>query len=380
MRFFALLLCAVGFVSSLSAQNARFFRVAGPVPTKITAFNADGHVTWTNAPTNATFTVQTAVPTPGPSNWVDYIQVRATNVSTTEWLFDPKAPASMTLIPAGVFQMGDALNDGWSPDGPVHTNYVSAIYMDKFEVTKALWDSVFQWATNHGYSFTNSGLGKALNHPVHSVNWYDVVKWCNARSEMEGKTPAYYTESLQTNIYRTGEADVQNDWVNWQAGYRLPTEAEWEKAARAGIMGRRFSWADTDTISHERANYYSTTAYAYDVSATRGFNTNFNDGVVPYTAPVNYFPANGYGLSGTTGNVAEWCWDKYDSTWYSQAAASDDDTRGPLGMLADDAARLVRGGAYGSDSFNCRVAYRRAASRSGASPDRGFRTVLPVPQ
>src|ERR1035437_4024801 len=156
----------------------------------------------------------------------------------------------MALIPAGSFTMGDNL-DGES-DAPVHSVYVSAFYMDKYDVTKALWDSVYQWATNHGYSFDYAGSGKAANHPVQTIDWYDAVKWCNARSEKEGKTPAYYTDAGLSVRYRSGR---MSPYVNWSSGYRLPTEAEWEKAARGGASGQRFPWGNT--ISWSQANYYS---------------------------------------------------------------------------------------------------------------------------
>ena len=165
------------------------------------------------------------------------------------------APQGMVLIPAGSFLMGDTFNEGYSDERPLHSVYVSAFYMDRTEVTKALWDEVYGWAVIHGYTFDNAGSGKALDHPVHYVNWYDCVKWCNARSEKEGRVPAYYRDAAQTLVYRAGRVDVQNEWVKWNAGYRLPTEAEWEKAARGGLSGKRFPWGDT--ISHSQANYYS---------------------------------------------------------------------------------------------------------------------------
>jgi len=120
-------------------------------------------------------------------------------------------PPDMVLIPAGSFTMGNCMgsSEGYSDELPLHTVYVSAFYMDQYEVTKALWDNVYTWAVAHGYSFDNAGSGKAANHPVQTVNWYDVVKWCNARSQKEGRVPAYYTSAAQATVYRTGQVAVQ---------------------------------------------------------------------------------------------------------------------------------------------------------------------------
>ena len=163
---------------------------------------------------------------------------------------------------------------------PLHTVYVSAFYMDANLVSYSQWQTVYNWAVAHGYTFDYAGSGKASTHPVQTIDWYDCVKWCNARSEKEGKTPAYYTDAAKTLVYRSGEVDVQTNWVNWSAGYRLPTEAEWEKAARGGVSGQRFPWGNT--ISWSQANYYaypwSAGCYTYDVNPTQAMIRHFNDG------------------------------------------------------------------------------------------------------
>jgi len=102
-----------------------------------------------------------------------------------------QVPEGMVLIPAGDFVMGDTFGERYSDELPLHTVTVSAFYMGETEVTKTQWDAVHGWAVTNGYAFENAGLGKAASHPVHTVNWYDCVKWANARSEMEGLTACY---------------------------------------------------------------------------------------------------------------------------------------------------------------------------------------------
>ena len=279
-------------------------------------------------------------------------------------------PAGMALIPAGSFTMGDPL-DGHTTALPLHTNYVSAFYMDRNLVGYALWQQVYQWARNNGYTFDLPGSGKAASHPVQTINWYDCVKWCNARSEMEGRTPAYYTSAAQTVVYRSGDIDITSSCVNWSSGYRLPTEAEWEKAARGGASGQRFPWGNT--ISWSQANYYAFPVdFAYDVNATNGRNPTFHDGVHPYTSPVGYFAPNGYGLYDMAGNVWQWCWDWSDA--YSSAPQSD--PRGP----ASGSLRVRRGGSWLDFAFNCRTAYRGDSDPLGWGDIFGFRSVLPASQ
>jgi formylglycine-generating enzyme required for sulfatase activity len=255
----------------------------------------------------------------------------------------------MVLIPAGSFQMGDSFGDGFSDELPVHTVMVSAFTMDTFEVTKGLWDEVATWAAGSGYDIgAKDGDGKAADHPVYHVSWYEAVKWANARSEKEGLTPCY---TVDGSIYRTGQGD--NPTCNWSAsGYRLPTEAEWEKAARGGAAGRRFPWSDTDEIQHSRANYHSDSSYSYDTSPTREYHPDGDTASMPYTSPVGSFAPNGYGLYDMAGNVWEWCWDWYGESTYASSPGSD--ARGP----ASGPARVLRGGGWFGYASGCRVSHR----------------------
>jgi len=362
-------------LGNLAAQDARYFRVVGPVRTTIASITADGSITWTNTPTNATFTVQTTASLSPIVAWTDWTRVLVTSTTTSLQVFSLNPPAGMVLIPAGTFTMGDNL-DGTAAALPLHSVSVSAFYLDRFETTKTLWDQVYQWATNHGYGFA---LGvtpgaKGTNHPMHSVDWYNRIKWCNARSEMEGLSPCYFTSPGQTNVFRTGTLVLSNACVKWTAnGYRLPTEAEWERAARAGAAGRRFPWGNT--ISHSQANYLAApTSYTYDVSPTPGYNPLFDVNPTPYTNPVGYFAPNAYGLYDMAGNVWEWCWDSYDV--YS--ATTQVDPRGPsIGAVAGGIpiARVLRGGAWGVNATFSRCADRISSTPSNAVNNVGSRCV-----
>ena len=282
---------------------------------------------------------------------------------------EPAVPADFALIPGGSFQMGDAL-DGLS-NAPVVTVAVSAFYMGQYEVTKAEWDEVRTWGLSNGYTDLPSGGGKAANHPVHSINWYAMVKWCNARSEQAGRTPCY---TVSGSTYRTGSSDaVVCDWT--ATGYRLPTEAEWEKAARGGATGQRFPWGAT--ISHANANYRGDgDSDSYDVNPFTDprYHPDYVSGDTPYTSPVGSFAANGYGLYDMAGNVYERCWDWYASSSYSDGAA---DPRG----AASGSYRVRRGGGWGFSANYCRVASRINGIPSFSFFSDGFRVALSsVPQ
>ena len=236
LRSLFIVLALIVSVLQAAAQGARYFRISGPGETTIAAFNPDGTMVWTNAQPGTDYIVQTVSSLPGGTNWVDYVQISVTNSVNTNQLVAFNPPAGMVLIPAGSFTMGDTL-DGNSDYDAYPTNVtVSAFYMDVNLVSYGQWQTVFDWATTNGYGFVDAGSGKAATHPVQTVDWFDAVKWCNARSQQAGLTPAYYTDTNLTQVYINGETtDVFVNWTN--SGYRLPTGSGVGEGG-AGRVGR----------------------------------------------------------------------------------------------------------------------------------------------
>ena len=370
-----------GFLRMDTRNNASLFQFWGRVGgndsitlTDLLDITADGKVGIGTSTPSAKLEVAGTVKATalvGDGSGLTNVAVSAANITGTIPVSAvATAPLGMVFIPAGAFTMGNSVAaDTDITDAALVSTTVSAFYMDVNEVTQSQWDVVYIWAIDHGYTFTNAGAGKGAKHPVQTVNWYDVVKWCNARSEQAGKTPVYYTDDAQTTIYKTGDVNVTNAQADWTAnGYRLPTEAEWEKAARGGLSGQRFPWGMS--IKGGIANYYGSIG-GYDLGPNAYNAIGSIGGTSPGTSPVGSFALNGYGMNDMAGNVFEWCWDRYGTPY---AGGTD-----PHGA-ASGSLRVIRGGSWVDLANDARCAVRYGNGPTSASYFFGFRAVLPPGQ
>ena len=258
---------------------------------------------------------------------------------------------------AGEFMMGNAFEDEGNPDElPRHPVTTAAFQIAESPVTLALWREVREWGLQNGYSDLPEGLAQGEEHPVSGISWYDAVKWCNARSEMEGRSPLYYADTGHSEVYRRGIADLGNGHVDWiSCGYRLPLEAEWERAARGGLEGQRYFTGDE--ITQDQANLCLNGDYAHPAER------------LPYTNPVGYYAASEGGLREIAGNLWEWCWDRYAADYY----LSEDAGLQPKGP-DEGLCRVIRGASWDSPAYSARLSAREADIPSAAYY--GFRPVL----
>jgi formylglycine-generating enzyme required for sulfatase activity len=266
-------------------------------------------------------------------------------VKLSEEIISETDGALMRLIPAGEFEMGDHFNEGCSDERPVHTIYIDAFYIDVHEVTNAMYAKFLNAKGSHvGDDETvwlEIGDGDELielhggqyrpkpgfaEHPVVEVSWYGAAAY-----------------------------------AQW-AGKRLPTEAEWEKAARGGLAGKRRPWGDD--ITPDDAND----------EGTEGRDIWLK------TAPVGSFPPNGYGVYDMMGNVWEWCLDEYNAGFYANSPRQDPIAGGVISFVNNDftsikTPRVLRGRSWDDLPSDIRVAFRGGLAPKASGSDLGFRCV-----
>ena len=164
----------------------------------------------------------------------------------------------------------------------------------KHEVTWGEWKEVREWSVDRGYDLDGAGNGCGDSHPVHSVTWYDVVKWCNARSEMEGLEAVYF---VGEEVYRSGHhVPVWDDTAN---GYRLPTVNEWRFAASGGIRSEGYTFSGSNVLDEVAWYFDNADGAECNMAAGRG------------TWPVGLKLPNELGIYDMAGNVSEWLWNRH---------------------------------------------------------------------
>ena len=291
----------------------------------------------------------------------------------------------MVLVQGGTYWMGD--NKNLSDEEPAHPLSISSLYVDVKEVHIWHWEKVAKWAELNGYEFSDSSLlrkdgpywyteNSELIFPMNMISWYDAVKWCNARSELEGRVPIYYLDDDHTYLYKTGDIDLNNSNVKWTAsGYRLPTEGEWEYFARGGSYSLHYPWGNL--LDGSKGNYfYSGDPFDNAATPVGYFNGNQDVNESKYSfnghlvTPKNQI--SNFGLHDIVGNVSEWCWDWYYDSWYSNSESRVSDTKGPdydnlfplLSSKQMSLTRVARGGNFRSnpdaDGNELRLAFRHS--------------------
>jgi len=297
-------------------------------------WNTNSSGTGTNYNASSSFTVNSNVTL--YAKWTTFIEIE------------------MVQIPGGSFQMGS--NSGNSYEKPVHTVTLSSFYMGKYEVTQEQWTAVMG---NNPSNFKSSpASGEVQNkRPVERVSWYNALVFCNKLSMREGLNPAY---KISGNIDPASWGTVPNGrHPTWDAveivagsnGYRLPTEAQWEYAARGGNGSPgNYTYSGSDTVGD--VAWYSS-------------NSDSKTHEVGKKSP------NSLGLYDMSGNVYEWCWDWFSESYYSSSPANDP------GGAGSGSSRVLRGGGWDNSAVGTRSAYRYGNYPYNWGDAVGFRLVRP---
>ena len=302
----------------------------------------------------------------------------------SNWLWEAEPDSNeFAYIPAGTFEMGDH-HDSFDGALPVHTVTLDSFYMSKYEITNQQYAEFLNSAypaqlkvvsgvvyaaddASNSYPYCDTSIASysqinfsdpdfsvnikdgttdMSNHPMVEVGWYGCVAYCNWKSQQEGLESCYNLSTWDCDFSKNG--------------FRLPTEAQWEYAARGGEHSPYYRYPWGDSIDGSMANYWIS-------------GDPYQTGAYPYTTPVGYYDggqvpagtdmANGYGLYDVAGNVYEWCND-----WYGSYSSSPETN--PTGPASGNY-RVLRGGYWNNGGSYCRVASRfydlpvNRGSRSG---------------
>lgn len=255
-------------------------------------------------------------------------------------------PDNFVLVSGGTFQMGSSEDEAWrSNDETQHEVTVSDFYISTYELTQAEYQAVM---SSNPSSFSGNNL------PVENISWFDAVAYCNAKSTLEGLTPVYTIDGSTVT------------WDRSANGYRLPTEAEWEYACRAGTTT---PFNTENSPSTDEVNYYG--HYPYEIEENYFSQGNLDTTPGQYretTVDIGSFSPNALGLYDMHGNVSEWVWDYYGV--YSTEAQTDP-TGAESGTL-----KVYRGGGWNDFAKNMRSAYRATMAADKSSFNIGIRLVL----
>jgi sulfatase modifying factor 1 len=271
---------------------------------------------------------------PDGSSALREIQVQSEENSA---IFINKHIYDLVYIEGGDFKMG--LDIGGLYEKPVHTVTLSPFYIGKYEVTQDLYQQIMY--TNPSYFKSDPD---AANLPVENITWYDALLFCNRLSQSEGLEPAYYADTAFETMY-AGGSEVY--WKRDSNGYRLPTEAEWEYAAKGGKKAKGYLYSGSNNIN--KVAWYS-------------------DNSERTTHPVAQKVPNELGLYDMSGNVWEWCWDWYDWDYYGKSPGSN-----PIGPDSGMYHRVIRGGSWYFGSIYSRIAFRNYYNPVYLDNDLGFR-------
>ena len=237
---------------------------------------------------------------------------------------------TLIYVEGGSFMMGSDDCDIYYFQQPIHEVSVSSFYISKYQITQNEWQEVMG---------SNPSWFRGDKLPVEQISWYDAIEYCNKRSIKEGLKPCY-------------SGSGKNISCDWTAnGYRLPTEAEWEYAARGGKKSKGYKYSGSN-----------------DINEVAWYGSNSSD----KTHPVGEKQANELGIYDMSGNVWEWCWDWYSIDYYSKSPRSN--PRGP----SSGEFRVLRGGSWYYNGNDCRVANRRLNNPDDGDYSYGLRILRAI--